>query len=116
MHAIPDRVRHVIRTPLSRTPFLYDAAIALRPAKRADLARPTSSIVSVAAFTVSNGSGHHIGRHLHSAAHVHRAIRFGLPTIVLIREPADAIVSYLFERYGDGRVPLALSLGPLTDL
>ena len=29
---------------------------------------------------------------------------------------SDAIVSYLFERYGDGRVPLALSLGPLTDL
>ena len=29
---------------------------------------------------------------------------------------SDAIVRYLFERYGDGRVPLALSLGPVTDL
>ena len=29
---------------------------------------------------------------------------------------SDAIVAYLFERYGDGRVPLALSLGPLTNL
>ena len=29
---------------------------------------------------------------------------------------SDAIVAYLFERYGDGKVPLALSLGPLTDL
>jgi glutathione S-transferase len=28
---------------------------------------------------------------------------------------SDAIVRYLFERYGDGRVPLALSLGPVTD-
>ncbi len=27
-----------------------------------------------------------------------------------------AIVRYLFERYGDGRVPRALALGPLTDL
>lgn len=29
---------------------------------------------------------------------------------------SDAIVRYLFERYGDGHVPLALSLGPVTDL
>jgi glutathione S-transferase len=29
---------------------------------------------------------------------------------------SDAIVSYLFERYGDGSVPLSLALGPLTDL
>ncbi len=28
---------------------------------------------------------------------------------------SDAIVAYLFERYGDGSVPLALRLGPLTD-
>lgn len=29
---------------------------------------------------------------------------------------SDAIVSYLFERYGDGSVPVLLALGPLTDL
>ena len=29
---------------------------------------------------------------------------------------SDAIVRYLFERYGDGRVPLSLGLGLLTDL
>ena len=29
---------------------------------------------------------------------------------------SDAIVQYLFQRYGDGNVPLALALGPLTDL
>ena len=29
---------------------------------------------------------------------------------------SDAIVSYLFETYGDGRVPLALSAGVVTDL
>jgi glutathione S-transferase len=29
---------------------------------------------------------------------------------------SDAIVRYLFERYGDGRVPLSLALGPLTDV
>jgi hypothetical protein len=109
MHAIPDRIRHCIRSPLSRTPYLYDAAIALRPRRRGDLARRHSSIViegflrsgntfSVAAFRVSNGTDHHIGRHLHAAAHVHRAVRLGRPTIVLIREPADAVISYLIRR------------------
>ena len=29
---------------------------------------------------------------------------------------SDAIVAYLFDRYGDGQVPLAFSLGPLTNL
>jgi hypothetical protein len=29
---------------------------------------------------------------------------------------SDAIVQYLFERYGDGNVPLLLALGPLTDV
>jgi glutathione S-transferase len=29
---------------------------------------------------------------------------------------SSAIVAYLFERYGDGRVPRALALGPLTDV
>jgi len=28
---------------------------------------------------------------------------------------SDDIVRYLFERYGDGRVPMALALGPITD-
>ena len=29
---------------------------------------------------------------------------------------SDDIVTYLFDQYGDGRVPLALRLGPLTDV
>lgn len=29
---------------------------------------------------------------------------------------SDAIIAHLFERYGDGRVPVWLALGPLTDL
>jgi len=52
----------------------------------------------VAAFTVANGPGHHVGRHLHGAPHVLRAVRMGLPTVVLIRSPADAVASYLVRR------------------
>lgn len=81
----------------------------LRSDKRSTLARRDTSIVidgyprsantfSVAAFVVANGSAMHVGRHLHGAPHVLRAARFGLPTIVLIRQPRDAVLSYLIRR------------------
>lgn len=80
-----------------------------RPDKRRTLAIPRTSIViegfprsgntfSVAAFMVANGPDHHIGRHLHGAPHVLRAARMGLPTVVLIREPRSAVLSYLIRR------------------
>jgi hypothetical protein len=39
-----------------------------------------------------------MGRHLHGAPHILRAVRLHLPTVVLIREPADAVASYLIRR------------------
>jgi hypothetical protein len=81
----------------------------LRPAKRSTLAGPRTAIViegflrsgntySVAAFQVANGFDAHIGHHLHGGAHVRRAVRLGLPTVVLVRRPADAVSSYLVRR------------------
>jgi hypothetical protein len=104
-----DRVRHHARRPIARTPYLWDAAMLLRPEKRRTLADRHTAIViegflrsgntySVAAFQVANGPELHIGRHLHGGAHVLRAVRLGLPTVVLIREPADAVTSYLIRR------------------
>lgn len=79
-----------------------------RHSKRITLARPDTAIVidgflrsgntfSVAAFTIANGDVR-IGRHLHGAPHILRGVRLGLPTVVLIREPADAVASYLIRR------------------
>jgi hypothetical protein len=104
-----DRARHHARRPLARTPYLWDAAMRVRPAKSATLARPDTAIViegflrsgntfSVAAFQIANGPGLHVGRHLHGAPHVLRAVRLGLPTVVLIRQPRDAVLSYLVRR------------------
>lgn len=81
----------------------------VRPGKRRTLAGRDTAIVidgflrsgntySVAAFRIANGFGPHIGRHLHGGAHVRRAVRLGLPTVVLIRQPADAVSSYLVRR------------------
>jgi hypothetical protein len=81
----------------------------VRAGKRSTLARRDTAIVidgflrsgntfSVAAFTVANGSQLHVGRHLHGAPHVLRAVRLGLPTVVLVRQPAEAVSSYLVRR------------------
>jgi len=78
-------------------------------AKRSFLVRPTSSIViegfprsantySVAAFEHANGRDLHVGHHFHAAAHVMRAVRLSIPTLVLVRHPNDAIASYLMYR------------------
>ena len=40
-----DRARHYARRPLARTPYLWDAAMQVRPEKRATLARPDTAIV-----------------------------------------------------------------------
>jgi hypothetical protein len=104
-----DRARHYARRPLARLPYLWDAAMRVRPEKSATLARPGTAIViegflrsgntfSVAAFQIANGPALHVGRHLHGAPHVLRGVRMGLPTVVLIRQPRDAVLSYLVRR------------------
>lgn len=90
-------------------PYLWDAAMLVRPSKRGTLVgRHTALVIegflrsgntfSVAAFQVANGTVLHLGRHLHGAAHVLRAARLGVPALVLIRPPRDAIASYLIRR------------------
>jgi hypothetical protein len=104
-----DRLRHHLRRPLARTPYAWDVAMMVRPEKRATLARRDTAIVidgflrsgntfSVAAFIVANGPQVHIGRHLHGAPHILRGVRMGLPTVVLVRRPVDAVTSYLVRR------------------
>ena len=81
----------------------------VRPGKRSTLARPDTALVidgylrsgntfSVAAFEIANGRSPHLGRHLHGGPHILRAVRLGLPTVVLIRDPRDAVSSYLIRR------------------
>jgi hypothetical protein len=104
-----DRLRHHARRPLARTPYVWDAAMAARSDKRATLARRDTALVidgflrsgntfAVAAFRIANGDEPHLGRHLHGAPHILRAARLGVPALVLIRRPADAVASYLVRR------------------
>jgi hypothetical protein len=104
-----DRLRHRARRPLALTPYLWDAAMYVRADKRATLARRDTDILiegfprsantfSVAAFIIANGRAGHVARHLHGAPHILRAVRLGVPTVVLARDPRDAVPSYLVRR------------------
>jgi hypothetical protein len=106
---LADRVRHRVRGPLARTPYVWDLMMYVRPGKRQTLARRDTAIViegflrsgntfAVAAFEVANGRGLHVGRHLHGAGHLLRAARLGVPAVALIRDPRDAVLSYLIRR------------------
>jgi hypothetical protein len=46
---------------------------------------------AVAAFDFAQGGHPRIAHHLHAAAHVLESIRLGVPAIVLIRDPYDAV-------------------------
>jgi hypothetical protein len=81
----------------------------LRADKRSTLARRDTALVidgflrsgntfGVAAFVIANGDELHLGRHLHGGPHLLRAARLGVPAVVLIRRPADAVASYLIRR------------------
>jgi hypothetical protein len=105
------RLRLHLRRPVSRLPYAWDAAMQMRADKRSTLARRGTALViegfprsgntfSVAAFWIANGRQPHLGRHLHGAPHLLRAKRLGIPAIALVRDPAEAIPSYLIRRDG----------------
>ena len=95
------RIRYRARAVLVRLERLHELVLAARRAR--GLARPDSKIViegffrsgntyAFAAFRVANPKGRFQGR-THAPMNVRRAVRLGLPTLVLIRPPADAAVS-----------------------
>lgn len=53
----------------------------------------SANTFAVAAFMYAQDSPIKIAHHLHAPAQVIRAIRWGIPTIVLIRPPKDAVIS-----------------------
>jgi len=64
---------------------------------------------SVMAFAMAQGQHSvKIGSHLHVPAHIYRGLKFGVPIMLLIRKPQDAVVSLIM------RDP-ALSFGPVLN-
>lgn len=67
----------------------------------------SANTYAVAALWVSNGQQLRIARHTHAVAQLRRARDRGLPTLLLIRRPEDAILSYVI-REPKVDIPLAI--------
>lgn len=55
----------------------------------------SANTFAVAAFQIAQARAIQMGRHTHAIAQLKEAVRRGLPTIVLIRKPVDAVSSYV---------------------
>ncbi|WP_457637192.1 hypothetical protein [Oceanithermus sp.] len=99
--------RYRLRTEISRHPALYYPLLDLfkSPRRKLKVSKNTEIVIegyprsantfAVAAFQVAQGRSVRIARHLHSPAQVKVASALKLPTIILIRDPEDAITSLL---------------------
>lgn len=77
--AVKSSWRHVMVRP--------DSAVCIEGYPR------SANTFSVAAFSITNPECGHIARHTHLSGQVLRAISYGVPTLVLLREPEDAVLS-----------------------
>jgi len=99
-------MRFALRAALGQHPWLYFALQRFRSSRRHLLVTKDTEIViegyprsantfAVAAFLVAQGRPVKIARHLHVPAQVIQAVRWGIPTVVLIRSPQEAVLSLL---------------------
>jgi len=100
------KMRHLLRSRIDTHPTIYLTLCRLRPKTRQVTVSKDTEIViegfprlantfAVAAFTFAQGRPVKIARHLHASAQVIAAVRRGIPCIVLIRKPRDAVLSLL---------------------
>ena len=101
------RMRWAIRSVVGQYPWLYFPLLHLvrSPRRHLHVRRDTEIVIegyprsantfAVAAFQFAQGRPVKIARHLHAPAQVIQAVRWRIPTIVLIRNPEDAVLSLL---------------------
>ncbi len=96
-----------VKTIASRSPRL--AVLAARVRRHGVLVRPETDILiegyprsanafAVAAFRQAQGRPVEVAHHTHAPGHVLAAIRMGVPSIVLIREPEEAVLEFAIVR------------------
>jgi hypothetical protein len=58
----------------------------------------SANTFAVEAFKMANGEDAGVAHHTHASAHVMGAVRAGIPTVVMIREPAESILEMQISR------------------
>ncbi|MBW3665427.1 MAG: hypothetical protein KY469_20220 [Actinobacteria bacterium] len=102
------RAWHLVRRPLTHRRLPYVLLNRLRPSRRGLIVDGSTRLVvegpmrSGNTFTVaairSANADLRIARHLHAPAHILQAVHLGVPTIVLLRDPAEACTSHVIRR------------------
>jgi hypothetical protein len=101
------RVRYDVGTSIRRYPRLY-LPIARRRRRGEPLTRETQLVIegfprsgttfAVASFGASQSRAVRLARHEHAPAQVIAAARQGIPALVLIRKPEDAVLSFAVQQ------------------
>lgn len=107
MSALSCRFRYWVRSSAAGHPsiFLPTARVKYRHVANR-IVRPDTELViegfqrsgnsfATVAFEMAQGRPVRTAHHLHAAAQVRRAVRWGVPTLVLIRDPVDTIASHM---------------------
>jgi hypothetical protein len=110
--------REWARRYVGRRPFLFYNFYRLRPNYRNLLVDRRTQIViegfprsgntfAVVAFEQAQRESTRVAHHLHMPAQVIRAVRWGIPTLLLARKPTDAALSWVIR---EPRVPIRQAL------
>jgi len=102
---VKDIAREEVRRYIGEHPMLFYNFYRLKPRHRDLLVDPTTQFViegfprsgntfAVVAFQQAQSQNVRIAHHLHMPAQVMRAARWNIPTLVLIRKPTDAVLSW----------------------
>jgi hypothetical protein len=99
------RRRLVWRLRLQHQAWLFAAQARLRGHGRLLVRRDSAILIdgyprsgntfAVAAFGLSQPMAGHVGRHLHAAGQFRRAARWGIPALLVLRDPVDAAASWI---------------------
>ena len=100
-------VRSILRSRMNQYPGLYFPMLHIirSPRRHLHVRRDTEIVIegyprsantfAVAAFLLAQRRPVRIARHLHAPAQVIQGVRWGIPVLVLIRRPEDAVLSLL---------------------
>ncbi|MGP0029274.1 MAG: hypothetical protein ACLPVF_02075 [Acidimicrobiales bacterium] len=115
-NTIPKAYRHALHRWLLSGSARVHAYAVVRPLIRAEMVRSGTQLVvegyprsassyAVAVVWHSNGPSLEVAHHLHSPASVEMGVRRGLPVVVLLRRPVDAVASVLQMHAHEGYTP-----------
>ena len=106
LRATPCRIRYGARAVVSTHPAIYLPFARRKYGAAGSVVNPDTELViegfqrsgntfAVAAFELAQGRETRTAHHLHAAAQVIAAVRMGIPILLLIRDPDEAVLSHM---------------------